>query len=223
MIYELRLYSVAQGRMADVQSRFQHHLPALFKRHGVNCLGHWAATSGPRAPQFVYLLAYQDYAEREACWASFYADAEWWRVRAETNAGCEMIERFDLFFLKPNPAWQSSGKMPADGSMHELLLQETALGQTGPVNEFIAKDYLPLLREAGARISAVLDMASGADLPKVAFFLAWDDASARERGWRSIEDHGQLRGHFKRQREQIGGPLFVRGDSYLLSPGSPSA
>src|SRR4051812_40871751 len=65
MIYELRLYSVAPGRMADVHDRFNHHFPALFARHGVHCVGRWNAVAGPDAPRFVYLMAYRDYAERE--------------------------------------------------------------------------------------------------------------------------------------------------------------
>jgi hypothetical protein len=53
MIYELRLYSVAPGRMADVHTRFNDHFPALFRKHGVNLVGRWHAVAGPDAPRFV--------------------------------------------------------------------------------------------------------------------------------------------------------------------------
>ena len=87
MIFELRFYSVTHGRMADANSRFTDYFPSLFPRHGVVCVGAWNALAGPGAPRFAYLLAYADFARREAVWASFYGDPEWTRIRAETNAG----------------------------------------------------------------------------------------------------------------------------------------
>ena len=138
MIYELRLYAVAPGRMADVHDRFNHHFPALFAKHGVDCVARWVALAGPDAPRFVYLMAYRDYAHRESVWASFYQDAEWWRIRAETNAGHEMVERHDLFFLKPNVAWTADAAPDqAVGGLHELVQQQLAPGQNANANAFL--------------------------------------------------------------------------------------
>jgi len=47
MIYELRLSSVAPGRMFDVHTRFKDHFPALFAKHGVDCIARWNAVAGP--------------------------------------------------------------------------------------------------------------------------------------------------------------------------------
>lgn len=220
MIYELRLYSVTPGRMADVHSRFQHYLPKLFARHGVDCVGKWSATSGPRAPAFVYIMRYRDYAERESCWASFYADPEWWSVRAETNAGEEMVESFDLMFMKPSPAWEvgaSPSSEPVSG-VHELIIQHVAIGQTAAMHEYLAKDHLPVLREAGAQVMGVFDVASGCNLPQVVTVLTWKNSEACHAGWQVISAHERLREKVKNQRSSIGCALLQRADVYLLEP-----
>jgi hypothetical protein len=219
MIHELRLYSVAPGRMADVHTRFNDHFPALFRKHGVDCVGRWNAVAGPDAPRFVYLMAYRDYAHREAVWASFYQDAEWWRVRAETNAGHEMVERHDLYFLKPNPAWvPAADASVAVGGLHELVQQQIAPGQNAAANAFLQETWLPLVREAGARVLAVWDMAAGSGMQKVVLLYAWPDAATWHAGRQSLDRNAKLQASFAAQRAKHGTALFQRTEVNLLDP-----
>jgi len=219
MIYELRFYSVAPGRMADVHSRFNDHLPALFQRHGVHCVGRWSALAGPDAQRFVYLMAYRDYAHREAAWAGFYQDADWWRIRAETNAGHEMVERHDLFFLKPNAVWEADAAPgEAVGGLHELVQQQVAPGQNAQANAFLKGLWLPLLREAGARILGVFDMAAGSGMPTIVLLYAWPDANTWHAGRKLIDAHGPLRDALAAQRKALGNTAFMRSEVNLLEP-----
>jgi hypothetical protein len=219
MIYELRLYSVAPGRMADVHTRFNDHFPALFRKHGVNLVGRWHAVAGPDAPRFVYLMAYRDYAEREAVWASFYGDDEWWRIRAETNAGHEMVERHDLFFMKPNAAWPAEADAGTPvGGLHELVQQQVAPGQNARANAFLQETYLPLVREAGGRVLAVWDMAAGAGMQKIVLLHAWRDAAAWHAGRQALEHGEALRRAFTQQRAEHGTTFFQRSEINLLDP-----
>lgn len=219
MIYELRLYSVAPARMADVHSRFNEHLPAMFARHGVNCVARWHALAGPDAPRFVYLLAYRDYAEREATWASFYQDPEWLRIRTETNAGHEMVERHDLFFMKPNAAWKLDAS-PDDvaGGLHELVQQEVAPGRNGDANRYLAETWLPALREAGARLLGVFDMAAGAGMPKIVLLLGWPDAATWHAGRLQLDAHAGLQTALVEQRKRMGTTVLQRAEVNLLAP-----
>jgi len=220
MIHELRLYSVAPGRMADVHARFNDHFPALFRKHGVELVGRWHAVAGPDAPRFVYLLAYRDYAHREAVWASFYGDAEWWRIRAETNAGHEMVERHDLFFLKPNVTWlpDADAGTPV-GGLHELVQQQIAPGQNANANIFLQETWLPAVREAGARVLAVWDMAAGAGMQKIVLLYAWPDAAKWHAGRQVLDRSAPLRAAFAEQRRRNSGTaLFQRSEVNLLDP-----
>lgn len=224
MIYELRLYSVAPGRMADVHARFDEHLPVLFERHGVDCVGRWSALAGPDAPRFVYLMAYRDYAHREAVWTGFYQDAEWWRIRAETNAGHEMVERHDLFFLKPNAVWEApTAPDEAVGGLHELVQQQVAPGQNANANRFLKQTWMPLLREAGARVLGVFDMAAGAGMQKLVLLHAWPDAATWHAGRRTIDAHQGLRAELAAQRQGAGTTFLLRGEVNLLEPAPGAA
>jgi hypothetical protein len=219
MIYELRLYSVAPGRMADVHTRFNAHFPTLFAKHGVDCVARWNAVAGPDAPRFVYLMAYRDYGHREAVWASFYADAEWWRIRAETNAGHEMVERHDLFFMKPNVAWtMDTDSATAVGGLHELVQQQIAPGQNANANVFLQETWLPLVREAGARVLAVWDMAAGAGMQKIVLLYAWPDAAKWHAGRQALDRNETLRAAFAEQRKKHGTTFFQRAEVNLLDP-----
>jgi hypothetical protein len=219
MIYELRLYSVSPGRMADVHARFGVHLPALFAKHRVNCVGRWSALAGPDAPRFVYLMAYRDYAEREAIWAGFAQDPEWWRIRAETNAGHEMVERHDLFFLKPNGAWQADAH-PEEivGGLHELVQQEIAPGQAANASAFLDQMYVPLLREAGARVLGIFDMAAGSGMLKMVLMHAWPDAATWHAGRQWLDGHEGLAHELAEQRRRHGSSFFQRCEVNLLAP-----
>jgi hypothetical protein len=219
MIHELRLYSVTQGRMADALARFTDHLPAMFARHCVRCVGAWTALTGSNGPRFVYLMAWADHAQREAAWASFYGDPEWTRVRAQTNAGHEMVERSDVFLLKPNIAWTPDPRSaePA-GAIHEMTLQQVAPGQTAAINEFLASSYLPLLREQGARTLGVFDVASGPGMPQLVIFQSWNDGEAWRRGRLAMEGSASLRQAFGAQRQRLGHPFFARAEVDLLEP-----
>jgi hypothetical protein len=221
MIYELRLYSVAPGRMQDVHARFNDHLPALFQRHGVDCVGRWSALAGPDAPRFVYLMAYRDYTHREAVWAAFYQDADWWRIRADTNAGHEMVERHDLYFLKPNAAWSiaDTAQVPqAVGGLHELVQQQVAPGQVANANAFLKEMWLPRLREAGAEVLGVFDMAAGAGMLKVVLLYAWPDAATWHAGQRRLAADAGLQAELAAQRQKLGTTLFQRSEVNLLEP-----
>ncbi len=220
MIYELRLYTVAPGRLPDVHLRFGEHLPVLFQRHGVECVGRWSALAGPDAPRFVYLLAYRDYAQRESVWASFYQDQDWWRVRTETNAGHEMVLRHDLFFLKPSAVWpEQSASAPAtlDG-LHELIQQEISPGQGVNANAFLKESWIPAMCEAGARVLGVFDMAAGAGMQKVVILLAWPDAATWYEGRKAIERHAGLRTQFQQQLSKLGTAVIERAEVNVLEP-----
>lgn len=220
MIYELRLYAIARSRMADQHARFAGHLPPLFRRHAVPCVGAWTAMAGAATPRFVYLLAYRDYAEREAVWGSFFADADWPRVRDETNGGHEFVERHDLFFLKPNVAWQADQAVidRSPGVIHELEMQQVMLGQGPATGKFLADSYLPCLREAGAQTLGVFDVASGVGLPKLVMLHAWPDANAWRRGRQAMEASARLSQAFSGQRKTLGNSLFGHAEVNLLEP-----
>jgi hypothetical protein len=211
MLYEIRLYAIPPGRIADIEKRMLGDVPPLFAEHGMRAVGHWTVLSGPDLPAFLYVLEWKDAAERDACWQRFYADRRWWDIRARTNAGSELVERYGLWLMKPNAALERP--LPPfhateEGEIHEMLLHLVAIGQGGAIVDHLRKAVLPALEAAGGRVLAVLDMVAGSVVPAVALFIAWPDFQSRNESRRRTEGMPD-------------GNLLGRSDVYLLRPLMP--
>ena len=211
MILELRMYTVTPGRIGDVQARFRDHLPPLLAAHGIRIIGCWIATAGTAGPMWVYMMAYRDLAERMAQWDSFSRDDRWWAARAETNAGEEMVERFDTHFLttaRPLP------ELPP--GIDELLLIEVALGQAAAVAAHVRDDYLRRIEAAGGTVALVADFLTGPHLPRIAIMVRWPDAQAQASARANLDSLPECATAARAQRAAFGRALLGQTDSYLL-------
>jgi hypothetical protein len=93
--FELRTYTVraeGPGSIDLLHSRFREHTNRLFRKHGMEIIGFWHATSKPNT--LVYVLAYKDRAARDAAWKAFGSDPEWAKVRTEMQVGTQVESVF---------------------------------------------------------------------------------------------------------------------------------
>src|SRR5260221_4160540 len=75
MIYELRIYHCATGRLPALLMRFETTTLELWKRHGIRQAGFWTVLAGPGGNQDLpYLLACAPLAERDMYWHKFAVD-----------------------------------------------------------------------------------------------------------------------------------------------------
>ncbi|MEC3947667.1 NIPSNAP family protein [Sphingobium sp. HWE2-09] len=220
MLYELRLYTAVPGRLQDIQARFRDHLPRLMAKHGIDQVARWTATAGPNAPLFVYMMAYDDLAQREMQWDAFYQDDEWWKIRSTTNAGEQMVERYDLFFLRPGRAWQATPRLSDEriGGVHELVFSEVALGHDAEAADFLQSVYLPAVRREGGDILMVADFVAGCHMPRLAMIIAWPDANTREAGRRAVDGDVAVREAQRKERQSMGRTSLGRTTVYVLEP-----
>ncbi len=102
MLYELRVYEVAPGRMKDLVDRFTNITMPLFKKHGVKPVWFCEPVIGT-SNQLIYLLAWNSLAERERCWNAFASDPEWLAAKAATEKNGPLVPRFTNTILKELP------------------------------------------------------------------------------------------------------------------------
>lgn len=178
-ITELRFYELEPGRSADMQARYHGPLRALFTRHGIRVAGAWLTAYGPKAPLFVYLMHWPSLEARNQAWDGFYSDPEWARVRTETNRGTELVERYDLNFLKPVMALPEA--LPADGAELEMYIAQVRVGASAAARQWLQAEAPAALARAGGQLVGVYDYITGNDLPRVCLFLAWRDPKDREK------------------------------------------
>ncbi len=101
MIYELRYYEVTPGKLPALNDRFANHTTRIFPKHGIKVIGFWTEIIGA-SNVLVYMLGFNDLGHREKAWASFQADPEWQKVRAESEKdGVPLVARIRNVILQP--------------------------------------------------------------------------------------------------------------------------
>ena len=102
MIYELRTYWAAPGKLDALHTRFQTLTLGLFERHGIRVLGFW--TPSPITAEtgdLVYLVAFTDQQALEQAWAAFRTDPEWVAGRAASEVDGILASKVVSTILHP--------------------------------------------------------------------------------------------------------------------------
>ena len=101
-VYELRLYHVSEGKMDALKARFGNHTDAIFRRHNMKSIGYWSPQDAPGSQNlFIYILEHPSRSEAEKNWAAFQADAEWQKVKAESEANGALVGHIERYFMDP--------------------------------------------------------------------------------------------------------------------------
>jgi heme-degrading monooxygenase HmoA len=98
MIYEFRSYQAAPGRLDDLDTRFRDLTCKVFARLGFDQVGFWTAANPDR---LVYLLRWNDQAERDAKWKEFGADPEWQAGKTASEQNGPMLAGTSTDLLTP--------------------------------------------------------------------------------------------------------------------------
>lgn len=101
MIYEQRSYFVHPGKMGALQRRFRDHTCRLFEKHGITNIGYWTNAIGGRSDELVYIVAFQDMAQRDAAWAAFASDPEWRQAAGESEKDGPLVHHIENRILRP--------------------------------------------------------------------------------------------------------------------------
>ena len=99
-VQELRIYDATPGKLPDLHNRFANHTTRLFKKHGMEVIGYWTDDVG-LSNRLVYMLGYSSLGDREKTWASFGADGEWQKARAESEVNGPLVRKNYSTILRP--------------------------------------------------------------------------------------------------------------------------
>lgn len=105
MIYELREYVSAPGKMPALQARFANHTLGLFQRHGLEVFGFWRDPNDEN--RLVYMLRFADEDTLKTAWAAFQNDPEWRQVRADSEKDGPVVAEIHSRILHPEPYWSA--------------------------------------------------------------------------------------------------------------------
>lgn len=103
MIYELRTYWVAPGRLEELIGAHYPEIAQIQERHGFEYVGFWKVTE-PRpegGADLVYLLRWPSKDARDESWKNFLSDPEWRARHATADAGGPLVVTDISTFLEP--------------------------------------------------------------------------------------------------------------------------
>ena len=93
-IYEMRTYTANEGKLDALNARFRDHTRRIFERHNIKSVGYWVPSEGPlAATTLIYILEHPNREEARKNWAAFGADAEWQKVRADSEANGRILAK----------------------------------------------------------------------------------------------------------------------------------
>jgi hypothetical protein len=101
MLYELRIYHCAPGRIGALNDRFANVTLKFWEKYGIEQVGFWTTVVGDSNQKLTYILRWADMAERERKWGAFSTDPDWIAARAASEADKIIVERIENSFLAP--------------------------------------------------------------------------------------------------------------------------
>jgi len=84
MLYELRVYTAAPGKLDALNARFRDHTLKLFEKHGMVNIGYWVPIKNDQNKLY-YIIAHKDKAARDASFKAFGADPDWQKAYKDSE------------------------------------------------------------------------------------------------------------------------------------------
>lgn len=100
MVYELRVYEVAPGKLPALNERFAKITMRYFEKYGLKAVGFWTDEIGT-SNRLTYMLAFEDMAQRDMAWTAFRADTERLKLFEETEKNGRLVFRVTNTIMRP--------------------------------------------------------------------------------------------------------------------------
>lgn len=102
MLYELRIYTIAEGRRKDIEDLFEFTNLPNFKKHGIPVLGVWYAAEEGKDTLY-YILQFDNLEDKEVKWNAFYAEPSWQTDIAEFQKKGDVVLKYDSHLMNMVP------------------------------------------------------------------------------------------------------------------------
>ena len=103
MLYELRRYDVAPGKLPALVDRFGSFTVHKWKEYGFRLIGFWTPMLGEKSNQVVYIWGWESVEERTQKNAKWRNDPERAKVWAESEKNGPLVNRVYNQLMEPTP------------------------------------------------------------------------------------------------------------------------
>lgn len=101
LIYELRKYTVIEGKMQELLDRFDRYTFNIFEKHGMKIEGFWCDDRAENSHnELYYILSFKDHGHLETSCKAMSADPEWIKVKKETEKDGPLVVKVERTILR---------------------------------------------------------------------------------------------------------------------------
>jgi hypothetical protein len=102
MVYELRTYWAAHGKMDLLHKRFRELTLNLFKRHNIEVIAFWTPIPATEETgDLVYIVRFADEDASRSAWDAFRSDPEWVAGKTASEVDGSLVTRVTSITLQP--------------------------------------------------------------------------------------------------------------------------
>jgi hypothetical protein len=199
MLYELRRYDVAPGKMPALLDRFGSFTVDRWKEYDFHLTGFWTPDMGVYSNQIVYMWAWESMAERERKWGAWREDPRRKAKWEESEKDGPLIIRTHNMLLEPTDFCQAEKGLPGwpspDGRapyLFELREYEATLNNVSNVVRRFRDFTSDRFAQHGFRQVGYWTPFVGGYNNQLIYMLAWE----------SYEERAQKFGEFRKDPER---------------------
>jgi hypothetical protein len=101
-VFELRTYTMHEGRLEHELALFRTSLAQTIQRHGMQALGYWTPADSPQAKNtLIYIVAHESREAAKKSWDAFRADPVLEPMREATKKEGPSVAKLESVFLNP--------------------------------------------------------------------------------------------------------------------------
>ena len=212
--FELRTYTAPDGNLDALNRRFRKYSRIVFARHRMDPMGFWIPLDNPEN-HFVYMLAYEDCADRDPAWTQFEADSLWQQVLEITEHNRDLVTNVDHRMLTTTDFSPYFGPSAREQErIFELRVYTTPPGKRDDLLARFRNHTMDIFRKHGMENVAYW-------LPRdndnqLVYMLAFPSRFARHEAWREFDRDPEWQRAYEASRAD--GPLVENVESTLLRP-----
>ncbi len=185
MLYELRQYDVAAGKLPALLNRFGSFTVHKWKDYGFRLFGFWTPVVGEKSSQVVYMWGWESYEERTKKNAAWRADPERAKVWAESEKDGPLVNRVVNRLLEPTPFSQTeTGEAlpPLDGRspyLFELREYQAMPQKITNITDRFGNFTVGAFKQHGFRQVGYWHSRIGGNDHQLIYMLAWESFEER--------------------------------------------
>jgi hypothetical protein len=207
-VYQLRIYTTAEGRLPALHKRFADHTIDLFAKHGMENLIYTTPIDKPNT--LVYLLKHKSRAAADKSWDAFRNDPVWKKAFAASRKDGAIVTKVVSQYLKMNDYSPKSIPDNKKALTYELRTYTTNKGKLPNLNARFRDHTLRIFAKHGMKNIAYFTP-TDEKLQKntLVYFIAHASPEAAGKSWKAFGGDPEWRKVAK--ESQVDGRILIKG------------